>query len=112
MSWVGMFLSLLALPAAPLFLIPGWIAVLLYPLLPTAAQILALLPKGVLYYLFTLAELVPVAGLTLPPCNGAALLLWFAGMLFVSDYFLPNRTKPAFLGWGLMAAGALVWFLV
>ena len=41
-----------------------------------------------------------------------ALLLWFAGMLFVSDYFLPNRTKPAFLGWGLMAAGALVWFLV
>ena len=111
-SWVGMFLSLLALPAAPLFLIPGWIAVLLYPLLPAAAQIVALLPKGVLYYLFTLAELVPVAGLTLPPCNGAALLLWFAGMLFVSDYFLPNRTKPAFLGWGLMAAGALVWFLV
>ncbi len=111
-SWVGMFLSLLALPAAPLFLIPGWIAVLLYPLLPAAAQIVALLPKGVLYYLFTLAELVPVAGLTLPPCNGTALLLWFAGMLFVSDYFLPNRTKPAFLGWGLMAAGALVWFLV
>ncbi len=111
-SWVGMFLSFLALPAAPLFLIPGWIAVLLYPLLPAAAQIVALLPKGVLYYLFTLAELVPIAGLTLPPCNGAALLLWFAGMLFVSDYFLPNRTKPAFLGWGLMAAGALVWFLV
>ena len=111
-SWVGVFLSLLALPAAPLFLIPGWIAVLLYPLLPTAAQILALLPNGVLYYLFSLAELAPVAGLILPPCNGIALLLWFTGMLFVSDYFLPNRTKPAFLGWGLMAAGAMVWFLV
>ena len=45
---MGMFLSLLALPAAPLFLIPGWIAVLLYPLLPGVAQVLALLPRGVL----------------------------------------------------------------
>ncbi len=111
-SWVGVLLSLLALPAAPLFLIPGWIAVLLYPLLPGLAGALALLPRGVLYYLFSLAELTPVAGITLPPCNGPALLLWFAGMLFVSEYFLPNRRRPAFLGWGLMAAGALLWFLV
>ena len=60
----------------------------------------------------TLAELVPVDGLALPPCNGVALILWFGGMLFVSEYFLPNRTKPAWLGWGLMMAAALVWFLV
>ena len=110
-SWVGMFLSLLALPAAPLFLIPGWIAVLLYPLLPEAAQIAALLPKGVLYYLDALTELAPAAGFILPPCNGIALVLWFTGMLFVSDFFLPNRERPAWLGWGLMMAGALVWFL-
>ena len=111
-SWVGMFLSLLALPAAPLFLIPGWLAVLLYPLLPEAAKLAALLPQGVLYYLDALAELTPVAGLILPPANGAALILWFAGMLFVSEYFLPNREKPAWVGWGLLAAGALVWFLL
>ena len=111
-SWAGVLVSLLALPAAPLFLIPGWIAVLLYPLLPGAAKVVALLSQGALYYLDALARLVPVDGLTLPPCGGAALVLWFAGMLFVSEYFLPNRTKPAFLGWGLMAAGALVWFLV
>ena len=111
-SWVGVFVSLLALPAAPLFLIPGWIAVLLYPLLPGAAKLLVLLPRGVLHYLDALAELVPVGGLTLPPAGGGALILWFAGMLFVSEYFLPNREKPAWLGWGLMAAGALIWFLV
>ena len=70
------------------------------------------MPRGVLAYLGTLAELVPVEGTTLPPCNGAALVLWFAGMLFVSDGFLPNGEKPAYLGWGLMAAGALVWFFV
>ena len=108
----GVLLSPLVLPAAPLFLIPGWLAVLLYPLLPWAAKALALLPQGVLYYLTTLAELAPVDGLTLPPCNGAALILWFAGMLFVSEYFLPNRTRPAWLGWGLMIAGTLVWFLI
>ncbi len=111
-SWMGVLLSLLVLPAAPLFLIPGWIAVLLYPLLPGAAQAAALIPQGVLYYLDALAQLVPVSGLTLPPCSGIALILWFAGMLFVSEYFLPNRDKPAYVGWGLMAAGALVWFLV
>ena len=111
-SWAGPFTSLLALPAAPLFLIPGWIAVLLHPLLPGAARVLALLPRGVLTYFMALAELTPAVGSTLPPCNGAALILWFAGMLFVSDYFLLNQKKPAFLGWGLMAAGALVWFLV
>ena len=110
-SLLGVLLSLLVLPAAPLFLIPGWLAVLLCPLLPWAAKALALLPQGVLYYLTTLAELVPADGLALPPCSGAALILWFAGMLFVSEYFLPNRARPAWLGWGLMMAGALVWFL-
>ncbi|MBQ6537195.1 MAG: Hsp70 family protein, partial [Firmicutes bacterium] len=35
--------------------------------------------RGVLYYLTTLAELVPVEGLVLRPCSGAALLLWFTG---------------------------------
>ena len=111
-SWVGVFLSVLVLPVAPFFLIPGWLAVLFYPLLPVLGQALALVPRGVLYYLTTLAELVPVEGLVLRPCNGVALLLWFTGMLFVSPYFLPNREKPAYLGWGLMTAGALVWFLV
>ena len=111
-SLVGVLLSLLALPAAPLFLIPGWLAVLLYPLMPAAARALALLPQGVLYYLSALAQLVPVDGLTLPPCSGPALVLWFAGMLLISPYFLPNREKPAYLGWGLMAAGALLWFLL
>ncbi|MBR0356317.1 MAG: ComEC/Rec2 family competence protein [Clostridia bacterium] len=111
-SWVGVFLSVLVLPVAPFFLIPGWLAVLFYPLLPVLGQALALVPRGVLYYLTTLAELVPVEGLVLRPCSGAALLLWFTGMLFVSPYFLPNREKPAYLGWGLMTAGALVWFLV
>ena len=108
----GALLSPLVMPVAPLFLIPGWLAMLLYPLLPWAAKVLALLPQGVLYYLTTLAELVPVDGLALPPCSGVALILWFGGMLFVSEYFLPNRTRPAWLGWGLMAAGALVWFFV
>ena len=111
-SWLGALLSPLVLPAAPLFLIPGWLAVLLYPLLPGAARLLALLPQGVLYYLTALAELVPVDGLTLPSCRGVTLVLWFAGMLFVSEYFLPNRTRPAYVGWGLMMAGALAWFLV
>ena len=111
-SWIGVLLSPLALPAAPLFLIPGWIAVLLHPVLPLLAKGLALLPQGVLYYFDALAGLVPLEGLTLPPCNGIALLLWFAGMLFVSEYFLPNRQRPAYLGWGLMATGALVWFFV
>ena len=85
---------------------------LLYPLLPEAARIVALLPQGVLYYLGTIAELTPVDGLSLPPCGGLGLTLWFAGMLFVSPNFLPNREKPAYLGWGLMAAGALAWFIL
>lgn len=110
-SWVGPFISLLALPVAPLFLVPGWAAVLLYPLLPAVAKVVALLPQGVLYYLSALAELVPVDGFVLPPANGAALVLWFTGLLFVSPYFLPNRKRPAYVGWGLLAAGALVWFL-
>ena len=110
-SWVGVVVSLLALPAAPLFLIPGWAAVLLYPLLPQAAKLIALLPRGALYYLSALAELVPMDGLILPPCNGPALLLWFTGMMFVSPCFLPNRKRPAYLGWGLMTAAVLTWFL-
>ncbi len=110
-SWVGVLSSLLVLPAAPLFLIPGWLAVLLYPLLPAAARIVALLPRGVLSYFTALSSLTPSDGFTLPPCNGAALVLWFAGMLFLSPYYLPNREKTPYLGWGLMAAGALVWFL-
>ena len=110
-SWAGPFVSLLALPAAPLFLIPGWAAVLLYPLFPGISRLLALLPQGALYYLDALAELTPVEGVLLPPANGAALVLWFAGLLFLSEFFLPNRKRPAWVGWGLMAAAALIWFL-
>lgn len=111
-SWAGVIVSMLALPVAPLFLIPGWVAVLLHPLLPQAAGIVALLPQGVLYYLGAIAELTPVEGLVLPPCSGLGLMLWLTGMLFVSPNFLLNREKPAYLGWGLMAAGALAWFLL
>ena len=110
-SLMGVPLSLLALPAAPLFLIPGWIAVLLYLVFPGAARVVALLPQGVLYYLDALSRLAPVSGLTVPAAGGVALGLWFTGMLFVSEYFLPNGRRPAYLGWGLLMAGALVWFL-
>ena len=94
-----------------MFLIPGWIAVLLYPLAAPAARLAALLPRGVLFYLTALSRIAPVDGVTLPPANGAALVLWFAGLLFVSPYFLPNRKRPAYMGWGLLAASTLVWFL-
>ena len=111
-SWTGVLVTLLVLPAAPFFLIPGWLAVLLFPLLPGLGRAVALLPRGVLRYFTTLAELVSVDGFVLRPCNGAALVLWFAGMLFVSPFFLPNREKPAYLGWGLMTAAALAWLLL
>ena len=109
LSWVGIPLSLLAIPLAPFLLVPGWAAMLLYPLLPQAARAVALVPRGVLLLLQSVATLAPWEGLSVPYCGDLPLILWYAGILLVSDLFLPNARRPAYLGWSVLFVALVLW---
>lgn len=111
LQWAGLLLSPFAIPAVPYFLIPGWLAVLAYTFSPALARLIAYVPRGVLIYLGAVTELGTAKSLSLPAPGALTLLFWFAGLLFLSPLYLPNRRRPPYEGWALIAGALAAWLL-
>jgi competence protein ComEC len=110
-QWIGILLSPLVLPIAALFLVPGWLALGLDALWHPLGKLASLLPKGVLAYILKVTELGIAAPLYPPAPGPVACLLWFLGLFGLSPYFLPNRSRPPWVGYGLLGASMLLWLL-
>lgn len=110
-QWVGVFLSPAVLPVAAWFLIPGWLAIGLHALWAPLGELAALVPKGVLAYIVRAARLGTVHPLTLSAPGWPVLALWFAALFFLSPFFLPNKKRPPWVGYALLAAALSVWML-
>lgn len=111
LEWAGLLLSPIAIPVAPFFLIPGWIALLAYFLSPALSQIIALAPRGVLIFLNKLTSLASWRAIAMPKPNGAVLAFWYIGLLLLSPCFLPNSERPPWYGYAAMGLSLLFWFL-
>lgn len=111
-QWVGLLLSPAVIPVAAIFLVPGWIAIGLSALWEPLGRIAALLPRGALIYIVKAAELGTVAPVSFPEPDWLVLTLWFAGLFCLSPYFLPNRKRPPWVGYGLAGASLLWWMVI
>lgn len=110
-QWAGIFLSPMVIPVAALFLVPAWLAIGLHALWPPLGELTAVLPRGVLGYISKAAWLGSSAPLPLPTPGWAAVALWYAGLFFLSPYFLPNKKRTPLVGYGFIAASLLCWLI-
>lgn len=110
-QWAGVLLSAAAIPVAPFFLIPGWLCLLLYFVSPRLARLFALLPKGVLVYLDRVTHLGSFGAVSLPAPGPLVSVLWYAGLFFLSGYFLPNKKQPRYIGCLQLFLALGIWLL-
>lgn len=110
-AWVGAFTSLIALPIYPLFLLPGWISILLFPVSEALAKLAALLPRGVLAFIRVLAYEGESLPLPLPVPGALTLVFWFAGLFCLSPYCMPQKKTPPLLPLGVLGVSVLCWVL-
>lgn len=110
-QWAGIFLSPMVIPVAALFLVPAWLAIGLHALWPPLGELIALLPRGVLSYISKAAWLGSSTPLSLPMPGWVSVTLWYAGLFFLSPYFLPNKKRPPLAGYGLLSASLLCWLI-
>lgn len=111
LEWAGLLLSPIAIPLTPFFLIPGWIALLLWPVSPALSTAVSQVARGVLLCLDGLTTLGARNALAMPAPGIPTLVLWYAGLLLLSPYFLPNSKRPPRYGYAALGLSLLFWLL-
>lgn len=108
-SWISFFLSPLLIPLCPFIVIPGVLAMLVYPFWQSLAYVLHLPARAGLWGLQQLFLLMDTQNISLAHPPVLAICLWLLSMLFFSPLFLPNRKKKPLLGCVIAAASIIVW---
>lgn len=111
-AWMSLPMSLLLVPVLPVLMPLAFLSMLLGPVMPHLAKALAIVPYGALVYIDRLTVRLHASRLMLPAPNLAAILCWYAGLVFLSQMFLPNRKRPAYVGFALIAASIALWMLI
>ena len=111
-AWISIPLSVLLIPTMPIILLFGFFAILLYGIFPHAAVAFSYPAYGAIKTLSFLMERVHVPLLSLPQPHPAAIILYYAGLLFTSKRYLKNADRPPWIGFGMLAASILLWFLL
>jgi len=111
-SWSGPFVSLLVLPVIPLVTLSGFYAMLLYPLLPAVASVVAAPARLGLWGTTKLMALLDVTLLPLPRPQVAVIAAYLIGILFLSPFFLPNKKRPPLIGLAILALSIVLWILL
>lgn len=111
LEWAGLLLSPVAIPVTPFFLIPGWIALLLWFVSPALSRTVALVPRGVLIFLSRLTSLGSFRSLPMPAPGAVSLLFWYIGLMLLSPWFLPNSKRPPWYGYGALGLSLVCWLL-
>jgi len=108
-SWISFFLSPLLVPLCPIIVIPGVLAMFVYPLWPGLAWALHWPARAGLWGMQRLFLLMDTQNIALPRPPILSIALWLAAILFFSQLFLPNRKGKPWLGLGLAGVAVLVW---
>lgn len=103
--------NLLVIPLAPLFLVPGALAVVLSFLVPAVGALLARAASLPLGMLVAVARAGGEWSLPLPPPSAVAILLCLAGCVLLSPLCLRPPKTRALLGGSAWVAGLLFWLL-
>ena len=109
LEWAGLLLSPVAIPVTPFFLIPGWLSLLFTPVSPALGYVFSLPARGVLIFLQYLTTLGSFHALSMPVPGAGVLALWYAALLLLSPYFLPNGKHTPYPGYAVMGAALGLW---
>ena len=94
LSLFSLAANLIALPLAPLFLIPAAVSLLVSLIIPAAGSLAAFFPSLVLNALFAVGSVFSKGVLTLSSPTVPLMLLYYTGILIVSDQcLLPGKIK-------------------
>lgn len=111
-AWISIPLSVLLIPTLPVILLCGFLAVLLYGILPPVAAVLSYPAYGAIKLISIASQTLDVPALRLPAPHPGVIALYFAALLLCSPLFLPNRKRPPWLGLGLLAGAIVLWFVL
>ena len=110
-SAVGVLLSPLVIPLLPLFMIPAFLAILLYYAMPGAASALALLPRGFLIALNQVIEWTDRTPVRLSAPSLPVIALFYLSLLLLSPYYLPNQKRPPYAGMAVACCTVILWII-
>ena len=112
LAWISIPLSVVLIPAMPILLLFGFLAVLLYGVTPHVSAILSYPAYGAVKLIAGIARNLDVPTLRLPSPHLAVMVLYYVALLFCSPLFLKNRKRPPWIGLGAVFAAIVLWFLV
>lgn len=101
--------TLIIMPLASVLIIFSFLSVLVYYISPGLAMIIAYVPKGMIYCINWVMELINVGSLSVPAPSIYSMAFWFMGIFLLSPYYLPNRSKPPYLGLTFIAVSVILW---
>lgn len=110
-SATAILATLLIMPIASLLIVFSMLSVVVFFISPAVAFVVAYVPKGMIYAINWLMQLIDVGTLSIKSPNIASITLWFIGIFFLSPYYLPNRKKLPYVGLVLMGLSILMWIV-
>lgn len=112
LAWLSIPLSILLIPTMPVILLFGFLAVLLYGVLPHVATVLSYPAYGAIRVIAAAAEHLDVPALQLRVPHPAIIAIYYLALILCSPLFLPNRKRPPWIGLGLLLVSIPLWFLI
>ena len=112
LAWISIPLSVVLIPAMPILLLFGFLAVLLYGVTPHVSAILSYPAYGAVKLIAGIARNLDVPTLRLPSPHLAVMVLYYVALLFCSPLFLKNRKRPPWIGLGAVFAMLLLAYLL
>lgn len=111
-AWISIPLSVLLIPTMPVILLCGFLSVLLYGVMPHVSTVLSYPAYGAIKLISAAAHSLDVPALRLPQPHPAVIAIYYAALLLCSTLFLPNRKRPPWIGFGVLAVSIALWFIV
>ena len=112
LAWISVPLSVVLIPTMPILLGFGFLAVLLYGVMPHFAAVLSYPAYGAIKLVAAIARNLDIPPLRLPQPHPAVIILYYVALLFCSPLFLRNRRRPPWIGLGAVILSIALWFLL
>lgn len=111
-SVLGVLLSPLVIPLLPLFMIPAFLAMLMYYAMPGTAAALSLVPRGFLIALNQVLEWTDLSPVLLSAPSVPVIALFYLSLLLLSPYYLPNQKRPPLVGMAAACCTVILWIVL
>lgn len=111
-SWMAIPMGVALAPFMTVLMPLAFCVMLLSPVLPWTAKLLAYIPRGGFILLETVGTMKLGEKLALPAPHVLSVMVYYIGLLFCSDIYLPNRKRAPIPGLVLIAVSIVLWIVL